>query len=581
MSALLEARLAMEAARLAVAAAIAEAIELRQDHGPAQPHAAAGGDKGYNPYRSSDGKFGAGAHKARPTNPRTPAAAKPVTNAGKVGAPASTTKPHAVASARAAVDKAKKSPTHENITAAKEAVSAARGQPIGHQPAAAQAKPAVTPDHHAEHASATGRAKASLEKAQESSDLAKTHADKGEIEAARTHAADAKRHHEDALKHSDEAIAHAKNSGDEKLHENAKFNKEDVEFFGGNHVRTADHAVRTGEGRNPGSGGKQELGAVAKTIADSAHRERVAFEQALRDADFEKATVHADALISHADALSKAAPDAVKERWSPANRLVVTGMSAHGKIADAKESGHKSPEHGALKAAEYDHLATTFSAGITKDQASAVRAYSAHTDRILNPTLRQSGGAVDQSARLYAGHDERATQRAGLDHDKMFSVAGHPSSTFDTAGHTKGNISLSSEVHNLDSAIKSTPLSKDALVYRTVADPGGAFTGHLKEGSSFVDHGYVSTSANKNFMNDFYQSSGLAISGKPNATADRVDFHIQLKAGQHAAPIANEVAGYKANESEMLLPRSSKFTVTKVVEARDGRPKEVHMEVSE
>lgn len=549
----------------------------------------ASGGKGYNPYRSSDGKFGAGAHKARPKNPRAPAAAKPAgsakTSAGSV-TPAA--KPHATAAARSAVDKAKKSPTKENIQAAREAVSSARGQTGAHasvDKTTATPKPGGPVDHRAASAASSERAQASMAAAKESSLLANSHAAKGDINAAESHAADAKRHHDEAIKHSDDAIAHAKLSGDEKLHENANFDKEDVALFGGSAVRSAEHAVSEYRAKNPGTAPAAskpaELSDHAKSILEAGHQERKLYEHALRDADFDKAAIHAEKMRNHADAFAKEAPTSALVPWSSGNKLVAAASSAPSRIAEARHEGILPPEKGALKAAEYDHMADKFSAGLSRDQAIAVMAYTAHTDRILNPSLRASGGHVDSTAKLYAGEPERAASRAGLEHDRMFTVAGHPSSKFDTSSHNKDEILVSHEVHNLDSAIKSHKMEKDALVYRTVSDPGGAFTGKLQPGAAFVDHGYVSTSSDRNFINDFYVHSGLSVSGKPYANADRVDFHIHLKAGQNAAPIANEAAGYKGSEREVLLPRSSKFTVTKVVEAGGGRPKEIHMEVAE
>ncbi len=101
---------------------------------------------------------------------------------------------------------------------------------------------------------------------------------------------------------------------------------------------------------------------------------------------------------------------------------------------------------------------------------------------------------------------------------------------------------------NLDSVFSNTSLSEPLTVYRTLDEDTFA---RLTSGSSFVDKGYVSTSANKDIGNIIPQSD----------VGDNVTIEVRLPQGSKALPIGH-LTPENPGESEVLIARGSTFKVS-------------------
>lgn len=312
--------------------------------------------------------------------------------------------------------------------------------------------------------------------------------------------------------------------------------------------------------------------AAAHKAADSAE-----------DTDFESAKKHlADAerhqaeMVTHATAATESAKahggaelqEHVRKNVETAHDVVDDAVGTGRSILKITQLDHapgaRTPEQGAFTSNEYRKACSDFVNAINPTQRAAVLNYSDHTDKILNPLLRKSGGTPDLNEMIYNGDTHWLKKRA-----KNRERAG-------VKDLSEADTSVGEELKNLDSAIAAHKLDRDTLTYRVLSDPGGKITGSLQEGSVFQDHGYVSTTAAYHALNDFASNNDMD-------PTHRVDMHITNKAGQSAAPMAR-LSNY-AHEKEVLLPRGSKFKVTKVETyvKRDGmlkyNIKRVHVEV--
>lgn len=314
---------------------------------------------------------------------------------------------------------------------------------------------------------------------------------------------------------------------------------------------------------------------------DGSLKEMKLYRQAVRDADVTKAGKHLLAAKDYAeDVKILADPALVKKKGTPEYEAFVRPNAASTPEAIRADGPKLKRELLALKSAEYDSMADEFSKSLTPEHRSALLHYSDGTDGVINRALRRKGGVVNPEARLFAdpslSPEENARnleKYAGLEKDRKF-IFGRGGKV-DTSGHEARTVS--DEIGKIDDAIRRSRVNRDAVVYRTINDPGGRITSSLEPGSTFVEHGYASTSANPNFADEFVPQVGHNVQYK---LSDRVDFHIKLPAGSHAAPMANEAAGYKSVEEEMLLPRGTRFRVTKVEPGTNGGPKRVFMEVA-
>lgn len=229
------------------------------------------------------------------------------------------------------------------------------------------------------------------------------------------------------------------------------------------------------------------------------------------------------------------------------------------------------PENGALTTSEYRNMSESYARSVTPEQRVAIQNYSDHSDHILNPMLRASGGRVDQSMNMYSGPHVSDEVHRGRAEKALAHREGRNLGYLDPAEARPVHESLagrkvSHEVADLDSAIAAHRTDRDVKVYRVLSDQGGKITGSLGAGSVLQDHAYVSTTADVNALNKFY-------SGPPE---HRVDFHITVKSGHQVAPIST-MSSFK-QEREMLLPRGSKFRITKIEPATRDAPKRIYAE---
>jgi GNAT superfamily N-acetyltransferase len=312
---------------------------------------------------------------------------------------------------------------------------------------------------------------------------------------------------------------------------------------------------------------------------DGSLNEMKLYRQAVRDADITKAGKHLLAAKDYAeDVKILADPNAIKKRGTQEYEAFVRPNAASTPEAIRADGPKLKREPLALKSAEYDSMADDFSKSLTPEHRSALLHYSNGTDGIINRALRRKSGRIDPESMMFADSGltpeeniRNLEKYAGIDKDRKF--VHYEGVKVDTSGYEARKIS--DEVNRIDYAIGRSKLGRDAVVYRTINDPGGRITSSLEPGSTFVEHGYASTSANPNFADEFVPQVGHDVRYK---LADRVDFHIKLPAGSHAAPMANEAAGYKGAEEELLLPRGTRFRVTKVEPGANGGPKRVFME---
>jgi hypothetical protein len=205
----------------------------------------------------------------------------------------------------------------------------------------------------------------------------------------------------------------------------------------------------------------------------------------------------------------------------------------------------------------YRALSTDFARGLVKEEDSAdlknaIRNYSDHTDRILNPLLRSSGGTVSEKIHTYedpdSDHAARREQRL-------------------PEGVSVGQIKAADDIRTLDRAIGLSVLKEDTKVFRILEDPAGKILGDLRPGDTWTDHAYVSTTANRDVLSHFYQGSAQ----------DAVEVHIDMPKGSKAAPI--EMFSSFGSEREMLLPRGSSFSVKQIIPAQGNTPKQIHLQL--
>jgi phage-related protein (TIGR01555 family) len=531
--------------------------DLANDHEPRTDDL---GAQGYNPYRTHGGQFGSGPHKARPGAGERQAAAvaKSTERVGKTGArvehyagklaESHQARHAAIAETRGALEKAKAAgelarakPTAKNLKAAEVATNkATRAQAKVGKHEAAIAK------HTDLHAKAVGAHAKSTEA------HAKTVAKGAEVKAAgkaKTEKPAAKPAVEAKPAAKPATAAPAKPVDPKAAHEAAA--------------------------RESVTKAQASLAAIKK--------EGVLAKDAVADTDFTKAKQHLANIDKHQNELSghvAAAEASAKQhggadlaghvskslRDEDGRSAVEQGQRLHGHAeaeirfgeGDQKLSYSRraAPEQGALKAGEYRESAESFPKSLTLEQKVAVSNYTDHSDHILNPMLRQTKGQPDSSAKMYEGsqvpehvHQERLgkrRERVGAERDTDMTVG--------------------TEMKHLDSAIASHSFDRDVTAYRVLKDDGGKIMGNLQVGSTFQDHGYVSTTSDSNFLKKFY-------SGDPQ---HRVDVHVTIKAGKPAAPI-QELTSFKS-EKEILLPRGSKFRVTKIVPATETAARQVHVE---
>lgn len=115
-------------------------------------------------------------------------------------------------------------------------------------------------------------------------------------------------------------------------------------------------------------------------------------------------------------------------------------------------------------------------------------------------------------------------------------------------------------VADMDKAIASAPAPRELLTFRGVnGKRSTAQWADVKVGDVVVDHGFGSTSADPGVGESF--AKGLGVRGG-------VELRVTVPKGYPAAPVPSAIFG---SEKELLLPRNTKYTVTKVETAPGGK----------
>lgn len=167
------------------------------------------------------------------------------------------------------------------------------------------------------------------------------------------------------------------------------------------------------------------------------------------------------------------------------------------------------------------------------------------------PKLENSGAAyhshvVGTQQDLAVFGQERETFSKKLTGKETEAIMAYSGSAYGPInnGLRKGEVvggATKAYVQAIDTAINKHPATGDFRVLRGVSDSNLNFFGKLKVGDSFKEHGYSSASVSKPFPGN-------------------VKIHITVPKGHPAAPIPSN----HPHEEEVLLPRGTKFHVTKI-----------------
>lgn len=462
--------------------------------------------KGYNPYRSSDGKFGAGAHKARPKVDRVASAAaavekrgarvahlskglevKRATHAAAVGAAR-----HALDNAKAKAEIARAKPTQKNIKAAQAATNkATRAKAKVDEHSAAISK------HEAAHATATAKHAEAQQKHSGLQEKTKANAAKPMKTAPRK----------------ESAAGHAPTP--------KKKQATDAELADSVHAAAA---------RIPA---EQRTSMGSKVFISDIHAHMTPAEREQFGGSLESFKGHLDRLgkSDRADVLLSRADTPVihvNHGRTKADRNASVAKVKASELGDGNRTRHfmevrpAAPAHDVPQAAPA-HAAAGPPKAMTMHEFDAAKS---HYDKAITDGERQSllayssWHAVDMNKKLREDtpDPDRAKMRA-----------------------------------DIDAALDKHRMASSTLLYRGVSAEAPAavlaYYKSLKPGDVFSDKGYVSTSAH------LFGTLG-----------GHIKLHITVPEGGRGAPIPS----VKPQEREVLLPRGSRFRIDKVEEKWDG-----------
>lgn len=146
---------------------------------------------------------------------------------------------------------------------------------------------------------------------------------------------------------------------------------------------------------------------------------------------------------------------------------------------------------------------------------------------------------------------------------EFYKGTGYKSMNPALRGQAEMSALMERRVSLLDSALEKGALGRDQTLYRMA--PESVF-GDLQVGSEFMDQGFISTSLKKQFAGDYRHNKLVQI------------FEIRAKAGQtggYADQLwrtgkAHEFLNPNLTENEFILPRGTKFRVTRIWTGSDG-----------
>lgn len=123
---------------------------------------------------------------------------------------------------------------------------------------------------------------------------------------------------------------------------------------------------------------------------------------------------------------------------------------------------------------------------------------------------------------------------------------------------------VAAHIAALDRGIAQSPAPRRMLVYRGVNGEVSARSGRkavqdLKAGDTWIEHGFMSTSASERIGREYAKGFNVREGG---------ELHITVPQGFPAAPIPSQFS----SEQEILLPRGTKFRVQSVTRSDAGHP---------
>lgn len=331
-------------------------------------------------------------------------------------------------------------------------------------------------------------------------------------------------------------------------------------------MKTARAAAKA----NAGSKEHADRLASAEKSAKAARASARKAEKATSAKEAEKhaaaAKGHADAARSHAEGTSSPAPevkapakastatDATKLS-SDASKSTDEAKAAGSKVAHQKAaSDHESAQAAHLKAAKEPgadvaaHRAAVLAHGKASNyhhnEASVASDKPAQSAEVTKTEVTQPIGDVKgETVGKYEHSDMRKELTAKLSVDEHAAALKYSGPAYAKINaHLRKDGKPTSTIKEIDAAIAKAPAPKDLVVFRGQSGAYADKLATLREGDAFVQKGYSSTSA-----------------GDESAFGGSVEMRITVPKGHPAAAIPS----HHPHEREVLLPRNSKFVVTK------------------
>lgn len=170
---------------------------------------------------------------------------------------------------------------------------------------------------------------------------------------------------------------------------------------------------------------------------------------------------------------------------------------------------------------------------------------------------KTKGKKEDKSEDVFSSYDSQLNE---LSKEETDSLINYREKTFrGINSRLRQNVdldkTLKDEVKNIDSAIGKVELQQDTVLKRGIGSNAASFFESLKEGDTYQDKGYSSTTVSDKALDAFRGEEGS------------FELVINAKKGSNALPMQNlgdeSLKRTYKDEKEFLLPRNSKFKVLK------------------
>ncbi len=251
-----------------------------------------------------------------------------------------------------------------------------------------------------------------------------------------------------------------------------------------------------------------------------------------QDANLESDTPAPDQAQAKPQVMAQTAKEAQAYKFNP-NHESDTGQFAHGSGGGRGAGSNDRPGRsrsdvetsGGNRPASTETYDESFN-GDSQVYQRQVRAQSKKWSKELNPTEHHA-----------------VSDYATFDYNDMNSVLRGKRST----GQARDPEHMKQNITALDSAVKKGKLDKNRVLYRGISS--AQLISKLKAGDTFTDKAFASTTLDKKIAVGFTQGKGALI-------------RIKAKKGQSGAYLSEMSPA--PGEAEFLLPRNSKFKVTKI-----------------